>query len=176
MVVASATTNAGLPPGVFYLHAPCGCVEPNTVVTLGGWLARVVRSHVSTRLALPGLLVGLATCQVAHWELVRQPTECANRSVVGFVSSLVASISRRRFWQPSGLVVGFVVLDSLGWGVSYACGVEMACLGAAVLIAVRCPARLAGTDTPKPGWTNRTHDEEGSNGTNHDESADVYSG
>ena len=30
--------------GVPVLHAPFGCVEPNTVVTLGGWLARVVTS------------------------------------------------------------------------------------------------------------------------------------
>jgi len=30
--------------GVAVVHAPCGCVEPNTVVTLGGWLGHVVTS------------------------------------------------------------------------------------------------------------------------------------
>jgi len=69
---SSATTNVGLPPDAFYLHAPFGRVEPNTVVTFSGWLARVVTSLASTSLALPGLLVGSVTCQVAHWELRRR--------------------------------------------------------------------------------------------------------
>ena len=30
--------------GVPVVHSPCGCVERNTVVTLSGWLAHVVRS------------------------------------------------------------------------------------------------------------------------------------
>jgi len=70
-----------------------------------GWLMWW-RLPGATSLALPGLLVGSVTCQVVHWELVRQPTDGATKSVARFVA-----------WLPWELVCQLTegATRSVGW-------------------------------------------------------------